>query len=176
LIKDETIARWAQDAMPVKMATLDVALSRLPEPKATFALGIDHAFYFSVHSAAAKLAPAGGALIHAGAYLGAQANSNPKLLEQELEQLVDLMQPGWRSSIVERRFLPALTVSNALVTARKGGLEGRPGPEVTGVDGLFVAGDWVGSRGMLADASIASGRQAALLLVDRKPLAAKAVA
>jgi len=32
----------------------------------------------------------------------------------------------------------------------------------TGVDGVFLAGDWVGPTGLLADAALASGRAAAL--------------
>jgi phytoene dehydrogenase-like protein len=176
LVEDEAIARWAHESIPIKMATLDLALGELPQPRATFALGIDLPLYFSVHSAAARLAPAGGALIHVAGYLGSRADLNPKLVEGELEKLVDLMQPGWRSSLVERRFLPALTVSNAVVTARNGGMEGRPGPQVPEIDGLFLAGDWVGSQGMLADASLASGRTAARLIIERAPREATAVA
>ena len=46
------------------------ALARLPQPRATFALGIDRPLYLSVHSAVAALAPAGGAMIHVAKYLG----------------------------------------------------------------------------------------------------------
>ena len=42
-----------------------------------------------------------------------------------------------------------------------GGLPGRPRPEVPEAPGLYLAGDWVGSEGMLADASLASARSAA---------------
>src|SRR5262245_21796372 len=45
------------ELVPVRAACLDLALSRLPEPRARFALGIDRPLYFSVHSAVAKLAP-----------------------------------------------------------------------------------------------------------------------
>jgi hypothetical protein len=60
-------------------------------------------------------------------------------------------------------------VSNALVTAAHGGLRGRPGPAVPGTDDLFVAGVWVGSRGMLVDASLASAREAAKLIERVRP-------
>ena len=46
---------------PIRAACLDVALSRLPDPATNFALGIDEPLYLSVHSSAAKLAPAGAA-------------------------------------------------------------------------------------------------------------------
>jgi hypothetical protein len=62
--------------------------------------------------------------------------------------------------VVHRRFVPHLDVTNAFVTAAQRGLPGRPGPEVPGAPGLFVAGDWVGPSGMLADAALASGMSA----------------
>jgi phytoene dehydrogenase-like protein len=68
------------------------------------------------------------------------------------------MQPGWRELIVHRRFLPAMTVSNALVEP-----EGRS-PRMhaaTSVHGLYVAGDWVDEGGILSDAAFASARAAA---------------
>ena len=52
------------------MVCLDVALSSLPDKDVLFALGVDRPLYFSVHSAHAKLAPEGGALIHVSKYLG----------------------------------------------------------------------------------------------------------
>src|SRR5262249_34792003 len=56
-----TARRWAAAAIPVKAACLDLALSKLPQPRATFALGIDRPLYLSVHSAAATLRPPGTA-------------------------------------------------------------------------------------------------------------------
>ena len=64
---------------------------------------------------------------------------------------------------------------NAMVTAAAGGTAGRPGPAVPGVRGLFVAGDWVGAEGLLADASVASAARAADLAV-RAPSAVAAAA
>lgn len=158
----ETVLRgWAEAAIPVKAACLDVALKRLPQPRTLVAFGIDRPHYLSVHSAVAKLAPEGSALIQVAKYLGAELDPDPKSVEQELEALLDLVQPGWRKQVITRRFLPAMTVSNALVTAAQGGTPGRPGPEVPGIRGLYVAGDWVGAEGMLADASLASAKRAA---------------
>ncbi len=162
---EETALRaWASAAISVRAACLTVALKTLPQPRALFALGIDRPLYFSVHSAAAKLAPAGGAIIHAAKYLRADKHEDPHPIEEELEKLLDLIQPGWRSVLVERQFLPRLTVSHALVTAAQGGTAGRPGPEVPGIRGLYVAGDWVGPDGMLADASLASAKLAAEMI------------
>jgi phytoene dehydrogenase-like protein len=156
-------------ARPVTAACLDVALRGLPDPRKTFALGIDSPLYFSVHSAFSQLTPKGGALIHLAKYRKEQHATNEELEgararrssaavedEQELEALLDRMQPGWRELLVHRRFLPAMTVSNALVTPTSR----RPSP-VTDIRGLYIAGDWVGDEGMLSDAALSSARAAA---------------
>jgi phytoene dehydrogenase-like protein len=161
--------QWTAAAVPVKAACLDVGLSWLPQPRARFALGIDQPLYLSVHSAVAQLAPPHSAVIHVAKYLPSSPASDAKADERELEALLDLVQPGWREVLVERRFLPRLTVSHALVPAAEGGLNGRPGPAVPGVQNLYIAGDWVGPEGMLADASFASAKQAAELILQRTP-------
>jgi len=154
---------------PVTAACLDVALRDLPEPDRLFALGIDTPIYYSVHSRFAQVAPRGGALLHLVKYRKEQHATNEELEgsrprrtsaavedEQELEALLDRMQPGWREVLVHRRFLPAMTVSNALVTPTAP----RPSP-TTSVRGLYIAGDWVGEEGLLSDAALASAKAAA---------------
>ncbi len=173
LLDDGAQHAWAQTPVPVKVACLDVALQRLPEARALFALGIDRPLYFSVHSATARLAPGDGALIHVAMYLG-DATADAPAVERELEGVLDLLQPGWRAVLAERRFLPSMTAANALVTAAQGGYAGRPKPDATGIRGLLLAGDWVGDEGMLADASVASGKRAAELILQRQALAALA--
>lgn len=158
-------------AKPVTAACLDVGLRSLPRPKNQFALGIDEPLYYSVHSAFAQLAPKGGALIHLLKYRREQTATDEVIDgertrrgvtagsmndEKELEALLDRMQPGWRDVLAHRRFLPAMTVSNALPIA---GIA-RPSP-ITPVPGLYIAGDWVGDVGVLSDASLASARAAA---------------
>jgi thioredoxin reductase len=54
----------------------------------------------------------------------------------------------------------------ALPTPEAGGLAGRPGVGDTGVDGVFVAGDWLGPDGHIADAALATGEAAARRAVD----------
>ena len=168
-----TARGWASAAIPVRAACLDIGMSRLPRPRATFALGIDRPLYLSVHSAVARLAPEGAAMIHVMKY-GA-GDADPRAEERELEGLLDLIQPGWRELTIERRFLPNMLVSHALPTAAAGGLTGRPQVAVPGADGVYVVGDWVGPTGMLADASMASAHQAAQAIAAR-PLPARAAA
>ena len=159
---DQTsLAQWSDQAIPVRAACLDVALSRLPNLKSTFALGIDRPLYLSVHSATARLAPEGGALIQIAKYLPPDHHDSAEEVEGELEGLLDLVQPGWREAVVYRRFLPDMIVMNAIPLASRGGARRRPGPEVPEVKGLFVAGDWVGQEGLLADAALWSAKLAA---------------
>ena len=167
--------RWAREAVPVKAACLDVGLRRLPQPRALFALGIDQPLYLSVHSAVAQLAPQHGATIHVAKYLPTEASDDPTVNRQQLEGLLDLVQPGWREVVVDQRFLPSLTVYGALATASAGGTAGRPGPAVPDIRNLYVVGDWVGTEGLLADASLASAKQAARLIAQ-KPAACAAAA
>jgi phytoene dehydrogenase-like protein len=159
--------RWAQEAIPSYVACLDVALRQLPQPSHLGAFGIDRPLYLVVHSASAQLAPQGGALIHTIRYLQPDEHPDPKVIEQELESLLDLVQPGWRQAVVERQFLPHMNATNAIVQAPLGGQPARPGPEVPGIHHLYVAGDWVGPTGQLTTAALASARHAAHLASAR---------
>ena len=162
--RPEVLSKAAKEAKPVRMVCLDVALSSLPDKDALFALGVDSPLYFSVHSAYAKLAPEGGALIHVSKYLGTSIVPKPREDQPELEELLDLMQPGWRQVLVKKRPLPNMVVSNAIVTAATGGLAGRP--DVRIADNLYIVGDWVGKEGLLSNASVASAKHAAQLILN----------
>jgi phytoene dehydrogenase-like protein len=166
---EEALRRWSGELKPVKAACLDLGLRRLPDPRRLFVVGIDEPLYFSVHSASARLAPAGAATIHVAKYLG-PGPVDAKAVEAELEAFCDVVQPGWRAEVVERRYLPSMLVTGALVEANRE----RPGPEVDGAPSLFVAGDWVGSVSMIADAAVASGREAGRLAAARVEALAKA--
>lgn len=158
--------------VPVRMASLDVALRRLPRSDRRFALGIERPLYLSVHSAAARLAPVGGAVVHAARYLATGEEGTDA--RAELEGLLDAVQPGWRAEVAQARFVPSFLVSNALVAARLGGTAGRPPAAVPGHPSVFLAGDWVGPEGHLADAALASAERAARLAVAALGAAAAA--
>jgi phytoene dehydrogenase-like protein len=140
---------------PVHVACLDLCLSSLPENAANFGLGVDRPLYYSVHSAAAKLAPEGSALIQMTKYLA----SDPAADRAELEQFADLMAPGWRDRVITTRFLPNLTVSHGMATP-----EGRPDVDALNKEGVAIAGDWVGPENMLTDAVVASALRAAAMV------------
>jgi phytoene dehydrogenase-like protein len=149
------------EASPIRAACIDLALSTLPFPKRKFALGIDGPFYFSVHSATARLAPEGGAVVHVAKYLDPDEAVDARRDEQELEGVMDLVQPGWRAHVVERRTLAAIVVANARLTAASGGK--RQSPVLAGAPSVFLAGDWIDGEGMLADTALSSARDAARL-------------
>jgi phytoene dehydrogenase-like protein len=153
---------------PVRHATLDIALRSLPNPKRLVAFGVDQPLYFSVHSAVAKLAPAGGAVLHVSKYLGVDEAAGRET-EQQLERLVDQLQPGWREVVDSRQFLPNLTVTHSMLTAARSGVAGRPAARLAGADNVFIAGDWVGLRGQLSDAAAASALDAVAAATAMSP-------
>lgn len=171
LVQDGThpaLRRWAAQALAGRVACLDVALRRLPVARPLVAVGIDRPLYYSVHSACARLAPEGSALVHVMKYLRPGERAEARESRQDLEALLDRLQPGWRAEVVEQAFLPQMLACNAIVQACLGGLPARPGPVVPDLPDLYVAGDWVGPQGTLADACFASAHSAAGLILARQ--------
>lgn len=151
-----SLARYADEATPIRANALDLALSRMPDGAKAFVIGVDQPFYFSLHSVAAKLAPEGGAVVHIAKYLPTDEKNGRDAIA-ELEAVADIAMPGWRPLEKRRQELRGMTVSNALV----GWDRKRPDVELVDATGLFIAGDWVGGTGMLSDASAASATEAA---------------
>jgi phytoene dehydrogenase-like protein len=149
------LARFAQQAVPVEASCLDLAL-RTVDPRRAFALGFDRPLYASLHSTTARLAPEGGGLLHVLGYGGGVA-------EAELEALAERLQPGYSAHVVSRRYLPRMVVAHTHPAPDARGLGARPSVAVAEARGLFLAGDWVGDEGLLADASLASGKRAGAL-------------
>ena len=162
--RPDVLSKAAKEAKPIRLVCLDVALSSLPDKDTLFALGVDRPLYFSVHSAYAKLAPKDGALIHVAKYLGTSIQPKPREDQPELEEFLDLLQPGWRQVLVKKRPLPNMVVSNALVTAADGGLGGRPDTKIA--ENLYIVGDWVGKEGLVSNASVASAKRASQQILN----------
>jgi phytoene dehydrogenase-like protein len=146
----------ADNAAPVRVATLELALSHLREPGLAFALGVDQPTYFSIHSHWAELAPPGGHTIHVMRYIAPGETIDAAAFERQLERQLDLMHPGWLDHVVDCRFAPGMVVSNALTRFDRP----RAQIDVPEIPGMFVAGDWVGD-GMLSDAAVESASRAA---------------
>lgn len=145
-----------------RIASLGICLSRLPEGSSTVALALDRPLYLSVHSAVADLAPTGGATVHVMKYLDLN-ESDPAQLRSELEEYADQVMPKWRQTLKRARFLPTLTVTESVPN-----VAGRADVALPGIDGITIAGDWVGPAGMLADAAVASALEAAKIIMQPK--------
>src|SRR5262249_7278560 len=139
---------------------LDLALSHLPRPRSVFAFGIDVPVCFTADSTVAHVAPQDKAVVHLAKYLDDRDGGSSDD-ERELDHLLDLVQPGWRPHVLHRRFCPRVVVTHALVAANTRGLAGRPDGLVPGIANAFLAGDWIGPTGQLADAAVASALRAA---------------
>lgn len=166
-----SLQHWAETLIPVYAACLDLGLRSLPLPQHQFAIGLDRPHYYSVHTRSAKLAPEGMHLVQVAKYLAPGSEESAADLCIELEGIMDLIQPGWRSEVLEQRFLPHMLVTHALVTPA-----GRPPVSVPELSGLYLSGDWVGDHGMLADTSLASAEEAtaaALNWLDAHPTTAQ---
>jgi phytoene dehydrogenase-like protein len=157
LPESEQLERSSRAAVPVEVACLDVATGPLTGP-ATTLFGVDEPLYASVHSASARLAPEGGHLVHLARVLSPGERGS----REELVALLERLQPGIK--VHHARFLPRMTVSCARPDAASGGIAARISrPETPNV---ALVGDWVGPRGMLLDAVLASAEDAARCLLS----------
>ena len=149
---------WRDLGPEVEASVLDLGLHRGLEHPNLF--GIDPPIYLVDHAKSAKhLAPEGGGLVHVARYLPLGDTTPAAELRAGLEEHARMygVEP---SNVEEQRFLLRMTVVGMVPTPASGGLAGRPAIDSSGVPGVFVAGDWVGPRGWLADASLSSGEAA----------------
>lgn len=150
---------WDGLGPAARTACLDLGMRDVPPTQLLFAL--DRPLYLSCHApTAAGLAPRGAATVQLLRYLGVDEDPSKE------ETLVELGEHCRLASVdpataEESRYLHRMVASSAQPTPSGGGLHGRPTVTGTGLDGVLVAGDWVGPEGYLADASLASAATAA---------------
>ncbi|MGH1488736.1 MAG: FAD-dependent oxidoreductase [Acidimicrobiales bacterium] len=153
---------------PVQAAVLDLGLKT--EPPVGIHLGLDVGLYLSKHSSATSLTPAGHSLVSVARYLRPDDKLGPDETKSLL--LAHARAAGINpADIVMDRYLHRLTVAFGRPLAKNGGLAGRPPVTVAGRPGIYVAGDWVGGTGLLADASAASAAEAVTAIVATAPKA-----
>lgn len=85
--------------------------------------------------------------------------SNAQEDRRQLEQAMDLVQPGWRREAVTEQYLPRMTVVHDFPHMKR--VE-NPGPAVPEIKGLYVAGDWASHGEYLAGGAAASAKRASL--------------
>jgi hypothetical protein len=145
---------WGDLGEPVTAACLDVGAARVPSPG--YVLGVNEPLYGTTQSPPARQAPDGQAVVAIIRYQARSAAEDRPQLEGHLSEVGVADR-----DVATSRFLARMVVSGALPRADLGGLPGRPGVIATGLPGTFLAGDWVGAVGLLADASLASAQEAA---------------
>jgi glycine/D-amino acid oxidase-like deaminating enzyme len=138
----------------VTAACLDVGTTSVPRPG--YVLSLDDPLYATTQGPPARQAPPGAAVVAALRYGARQASED----RPQLEAL--LATAGVEADhVVVERYLAKMTVAGAMPTKALGGLPGRPKITDSGLPGVLLAGDWVGPEGLLADAALVSGQQAA---------------
>ena len=115
----------------------------------------------------ARVAQGDGAVIHAIKVLDVRQPPDAGSDRRDLEAFLDAVQPGWRDVAVHERFLPHMQASSVLPMAASGGLGSRPRARSADVSNVYFAGDWVGPRGFLIDASLDSARACAADVLAR---------
>lgn len=144
---------------PILGATLDVALTQLPNPKRLFALGITDPLYYSVHSTYARLSDdRNSTVLHVFKYHHPDDQIDGARVKNELEQFLDKLQPGWQQYVITKRFIPNITVNQRLPQI---GDEQKLQRSKTDIPGLYIAGDWASPDAILADGAVSSAKQAA---------------
>ncbi len=134
--------RWSR-LEDVRALCMDLGFNREVRENLALIFDIERDLYYSVHSyTTPDLAPAGGQLLHAMAYLSPEEAADEKLLAGRKTELItglDLHFPGWRDAVVVERTLPAARVVAARQTPenRKHMVPLRP----ASAPNLYFAGD-----------------------------------
>ncbi|MTV24766.1 FAD-dependent oxidoreductase [Nitriliruptoraceae bacterium ZYF776] len=120
----------ARDDLPVRVATLDLALDAAPRtdrrsrvPAQLFGGG-DDPRYWLVQSRYARLVPDDGEVVHVTRYLAPGERGDARTRD-DLEAWADEVAPGWRARVRHARSLMNMTVAHVLPLAATGGLAGR---------------------------------------------------
>jgi hypothetical protein len=108
-------------------------------------------------------------MVHVAKYLG-RKTQDPSAVRAELEEFATLLMPRWKQHARIVRFMPDLMVNPMMPETVK-----RPDVDFLAAHGhqrVMIAGDWVGSEGLLSDAAISSALRAARMVQNRKAMAA----
>ena len=163
---NDSLGRWSTATRPVRAACLDLALADVGRhPSTTYGLG--EPTYLVDHAVTAHLAPPGGAVFH-GLFYEPRSDDDPAP-RTHLEGMLTRVVPQWRSHLVECSYRRQLVVAHD--RARPVNPASLPGVEIPGFERVFVAGDWLTSFGMLADAAVGSAARAAQLAAARSATA-----
>ena len=163
MLPDNNKNNFFTQITPIRGATLDVALTQLPNPKRLFAMSVTDPLYYSVHSTYARLSDnKNSAVLHVFKYHHPDDIHDRTSIKNELEQFLDKLQPGWQQYVIARRFIPNITVNQRLPQI---GDEQKLHRSKTAIPGLYLAGDWASPDSILADGAVSSAKQAAEAII-----------
>lgn len=165
LVENTTLTTWKMQAVPITVTCLDLCLNHLPNPDHQFVLGLDQPILFTNESRAAKVCKEGNVVVHLVKYHDPTCQEyDPLANKEQLEEVMDLLQPGWRGSLITKQFLPKITVVHDFPRVDR---HEPIGPEIPSTQGLYIAGDWASHEELLADGAVASGRRAAMHILEK---------
>jgi phytoene dehydrogenase-like protein len=122
-------ARWSR-LTDVRACCIDLGFSRRLRTDLTFIFDLERDLYFSLHSEVTPdLAPPGGQLLHAMAYLSPEDAASDAAAARRKDELTDGLDrffPGWREAAVVERTLPNVRVSSARRTPGQYGANAMP--------------------------------------------------
>jgi 15-cis-phytoene desaturase len=155
--------RWAH-LSDVRAFCIDLGFSRPVRTDLAFVFDIDRDLYFSVHTdATPDLAPPGGQLLHAMAYLSDEEATDEQLLAGRKEQLLAGLNryfPGWRDAVVVERTLPNVRVASRRHTPQQQGSARVPSRSAA-ASNLYYANDACDLPNALAGISLAAALEVA---------------
>ncbi len=168
LIESSSLLSWKEQAVPITATALDFCLTHLPNPDHQFVLGLDQPIFFTNESRAAKVCKEGNVVVHLIKYHDPSCSDyDPHVNKEQLEKTMDLLQPGWRNALITQQFLPKITVVHDFSRIDR---QGPIGPEVPSTQGLYIAGDWACHEELLADGAVASGKRAAIKILEKSKI------
>lgn len=145
---------WGDLGDPVVAACLDLGVRGVASPG--YVVGVDGPVFATTQGPPARQAPPGDSVMAVLRYRVTNAADDRAEMD-EYRRLAGVAD----DRIAVDRFMARMVVTATMPLARRGGLAGRPTIDATGSPRVFMAGDWVGPDGLLADASFASGHAAA---------------
>ena len=173
----EELEGW-RSLQDVRALCIDLGFSARLRTDATFIFDAQYDLYFSLHSEVTPdLAPEGGQLLHAMAYLSPEEATDEWLNDRrrrELEQGLDRHFAGWRDAATVHRLLRSAQVASARQTPQQQGSARLPARSTT-TRNLYFAGDARDLPYNLSEISLASAMEVAETILQEAPVARQAV-
>jgi phytoene dehydrogenase-like protein len=172
------LERWSS-MTDVRAVCIELGLKRPLRSDLNFVFDVEREMYFSIHSnVTPNLAPPGGQLLHAMAYLSPEEASSDLMTaarKVELEAALDRFFAGWRESIVVERVLPNARVVSARRTPEQYGESAMP-LRSTAASNLYFANDGRDLPYFLSLTSLAAAMEVAEAITASPPVSAPSAA